>query len=95
MKASLSFDAWSESESFNTTGKVAAYGGARRPQQERDFDLSRALNQAAGWKRYSYDTDAQSAEDGQLYVAFGITAVWETKLTYYFDNLLVEIESRQ
>jgi hypothetical protein len=95
LTVTLSFDAWSESESFNTTGKVAAYAGARKPQQEGDFDLSQALNQVTGWKRYSYSLEASSGDDGQLWVAVGITAVWETKLTYYFDNLLVEIEAGQ
>jgi hypothetical protein len=91
----LSFDAWSESESFNTTGKVATYAGARKPKQEGDFDLSQALNQTTGWKRYSYSMDVQSGDNGQLWMAVGITAVWETKLTYYFDNLLLEIEAKQ
>lgn len=90
----LSFDAWSELESFNTTAKAAVYAGARRPQQEGDFDLSQALNQATGWKRYVCGIDVQSGADGQLWVAVGITAVWETKLTYYFDNLLMEVEAR-
>lgn len=91
----LHFDAWSAAESFNTTGKVAAYAGSRKPKQEGDFDLSQALNQTAGWKRYSYSMDAQSGDNGQLWVAVGVTAVWETELTYYFDSLLLEIETRK
>jgi len=94
LTVTMSFDAWSESESFNTMGKVAAYAGPRRPNQEGDFDLSQALNQRAGWKRYSYSFDVRSSADRQLWVALGITAVWETQLTYYFDNLVMKIEAR-
>jgi hypothetical protein len=94
LTVTMSFDAWSESESFNTMGKVAAYAGPRRPNQEGDFDLSQALNQAAGWRQYGYSFVLRTGADRQLWVALGITAVWETQLTYYFDNLVLKIEAR-
>jgi len=94
LMVTMSFDAWSQSESFNTMGKVAAYAGPRGPNHEGDFDLSQALNQAAGWRQYSYGFNVRSGADRQLWVALGITAVWETQLTYHLDNLVLKIEAR-
>jgi len=48
-------------------------------------------NQAAGWKTYEYAFHVQSDSEGQVWVALGISAVWETEMTYYVDNVRVEI----
>jgi hypothetical protein len=87
----LAFDLWSESESFNTLAKVAAYVGPQPPAVEEDFDVSEPANQVAGWKTYTYEFDARSGPEGQVWVALGISAVWETEMTYYVDNLRVEV----
>jgi len=87
----LTFDLWSESESFNTLAMVAAYSGPHPPADESDFDLSQTANQAAGWKTYTYDFEVRSSPEGQVWVALGISAVWETEMTYYVDNVRVDI----
>lgn len=84
-------DVWSESASDNTLAKLAFYAGNRRPQSEADFDTTQSANQAAGWKTYTSVQQATSGADGRLWVAFGISAVWEAEMTYYFDNVTITI----
>jgi hypothetical protein len=86
----LSLDFWSASESFNTIAKVALYTGAEAPTAEEDFDTSRAANQAEGWKTYNLQAEVAPDTDGEIWVAFGISAVWETEMTYFIDNVQVE-----
>ncbi len=88
----LSFSLWSESESFNTLAKVAAYAGGKAPDVEEDFDVNMAANEVAGWETYAYVMDATATSNGKIRVAFGISAVWETEMTYYIDDVSVEIE---
>ncbi|MBC7258964.1 MAG: hypothetical protein H5T65_06925 [Chloroflexi bacterium] len=91
LQVRLAFDLWSDSESFNTLAKVCAYAGPRPPAAEEDFDVSQAANRVQGWKRYEYAFNFRSGADGQAWVAFGISAVWETTMTYYVDNVRVDI----
>lgn len=72
---SLSFAFWSETESFNTLAKVAAYAGARGPEGEEDFDLEQPANQVDGWKRYTYRFNVRSDDKGQMWVALGISVI--------------------
>ncbi|MFW6135646.1 MAG: hypothetical protein ACOC7N_02360 [Chloroflexota bacterium] len=90
----LAFDFWSASESFNTLAYVAAYAGDSPPTGEADFDLGQPANLAEGWKAYTYSFDVESADSGEVWVAFGISVVWETEVTYYVDNVRVEITPR-
>jgi hypothetical protein len=87
----LSFLLWSESESFNTLAMAAAYAGAHRPEREADFDVEQAANQAAGWKAYTYRFTTRSDAAGTLWMAFGISVVWETEVAYYIDDVSVQI----
>ncbi|MBC7334652.1 MAG: VCBS repeat-containing protein [Clostridia bacterium] len=91
LRVRLTFDLWSESESFNTLAYVAAYAGPRPPTVEEDFDLSQTANQVTGWKTYTYDLRLLANPEGPVWVALGISAVWETEMTYYVDNVHVEI----
>ncbi len=93
VEAEIQFDLWSESASDNTIGKVAFYTGAARPQGEADFDTSQAANQTAGWKTYTLVQQTQTGADGRFWVAFGISAVWETEMTYYVDNVSITIRA--
>jgi hypothetical protein len=88
----LSFDLWSESESFNQIAKVAAYVGADPPSVEADFDTTQAANLAAGWVRYEYEALVTAGPDGLVRVAMGISAVFETVMTYYVDDVHVVVE---
>ncbi len=87
VSVSFSFQLWSETESFNTLAKVAAYAGAAAPDLEEHFDTDRAANRAAGWETYAYEFTVDGGSDGTVWVAFGISAVWETEMTYYVDDV--------
>jgi hypothetical protein len=78
--------------SFNTLGKAAAQAGPRQPAEEEDFDRSQPADQAAGWKRYEYEVNTRSDNEGWLWVAVGISMVWKTKVTYVIDDLRIEIK---
>jgi len=88
-RVTVLLDLWSESESFNTIAKVAFYAGPAEPAAETDFDTTRAANQSAGWRIYTFTGDVTAGEDRTVWVAFGISAAWETEMTYYIDNVLV------
>jgi hypothetical protein len=90
--ARITLDLWSPSESFNTLAKVAAYTGPRQPMEEGDLNTSQPADQAAGWKRYEYQMNTRSDGQGRLWVAFGISVVWETKVTYFIDDVRIEIK---
>jgi hypothetical protein len=91
----LSFELWSASESFNTLANVAAYAGAQPPAAEEDFDLSQVANVAEGWVTYDYTFDVRGSAEGQAWVALGISAVWETQMTYYIDNVRVDVATAE
>lgn len=88
----LSFDLWSESESFNIIIHPAAFAGPNPPQVEEDFDTSQDGNLVAGWRTYDYSFETSASETGEVWVAFGISVVWETEVLYYIDNVQVNIE---
>ncbi len=91
VRVTLALDLWSETESFNTLAKVAVYAGSSAPSEEGDFDASQPANLAAGWRTYEYVFDTKSSSEGTVWVALGISAVWETEMTYYVDNVAGEI----
>jgi hypothetical protein len=91
LRLRLTFDLWSESESFNTLAMVAAAADSRPPVAEGDFDVSQPANQVTGWKTYAYTFEVRSGPEGQVWVAFGISAVWETPMTYFVDDVRVEV----
>jgi hypothetical protein len=88
----LTFDFWSPSESFNTIAKVSSYAGHRPPSKESHFDTTEPANQVAGFQEYNYSLHTiRRIPLSKLYVAFGISAVWETEMTYFIDNVHIEV----
>ncbi len=85
----VSFQLWSSSESFNTLANVVAYIGTKNATSEGDFQVIGVANQAAGWKSYSYSVEVETGASGNVNVALGISAVWETHMTYYIDDIVV------
>lgn len=89
----LTFDLWSTSESFNRLANVAAYAGLYPPEVETDFDTSQPANLAEGWQRYFYNFPVRSDAQGRLWVAVGISVVWETEVTYFIDGMQLAVDS--
>jgi len=89
----LGFQLWSQSQSMaNTLINVAAYAGPQPPEVEQDFNTERPGNRVEGWDEYNYRFSAQSSPAGQVWIAFGISVVWETQVFYYIDDVSVEID---
>ncbi len=92
---------FSESESFNTIAHVVLSVSDHEPTGEDSFPtpgtdpeapaLREPLNQAAGWVEYRVEGTVADSDDGVVHVAFGISAVWETEMTYHADDVVVTL----
>ncbi len=87
----VSFEFFSEQESFNVIASVCAYAGISTPEVEADFAILGQANEVAGWKNYIYETTLQADYSGEIWVAVGITVRWETEMTYNIDDVTVTI----
>jgi hypothetical protein len=85
----VSFQLWSNNESFNTIANAVANIGIKKAATEGDFHFIGAANQASGWKNYSYSAEVETGASGNVNVALGISAVWETQMTYYIDEVVI------
>lgn len=106
-RANVSAWAYSEAESFNTIAHLVMRLGHQAPQAEEDFPppgenstgkanataggLREALDQQAGWKRYRFTWTVPASQARTLYMAVGISAVWETEMTYHVDDLSIHL----
>lgn len=102
--------AWSASESFNTLAYLVMYAGPTRPTAEGSFPepganstgagvtrtggLREVLNQAEGWRDYAFTWETPELEAGSVSIAVGISAVWETEMTYFVDDVAVTATAR-
>ena len=84
----VSFYLWSEFISI-TKWPVVAYIGLSNPERERDFNIIGGTDEAAGWKRYAYETKITTDSTGIVWVAFGFGATWEAPRTYFLDFVQV------
>ncbi|MGB9842576.1 MAG: hypothetical protein ACPLKZ_07695 [Candidatus Bathyarchaeales archaeon] len=91
LRVSVSFWLYSEQESFNTIAAVVAYAGTTKPTVEEDFAVVGTANEAAGWKKYVYTSTLNTDSSGEVWVAFGISVRWETYMTYYIDDVKIEV----
>jgi hypothetical protein len=87
----LSFQFWSESESFNTLGVVVGYAGSQNPEVEDDFVILGSANEAEGWKAYNLTQQIQTDASGDVHVALGFSVRWEAHLTYFVDDVKITI----
>ncbi len=86
---SVSFEFYSEQESFNIIAGVCAYVGISNPKLEEDFVVLGPANEVAGWKRYTHEKTLDAGSDGEAWVALGITVRWETEMTYNIDDVKI------
>ena len=87
----VSFQFWSETESFNELAVVVGYIGNETAEVEEDFQVIGAANQAEGWKTYSLSSEVHTGSSGDVHVALGISVRWETQMTYFIDNVDIAI----
>lgn len=91
INVNISFDFYSERESFNTVAAICAYAGIRNPEAEESFSVVGPANEVAGWKRYSLTASIDTGSSEEIWVALGISVRWETYMTYYVDAVEVEV----
>jgi hypothetical protein len=85
----LTFELWSPSESFNTLANFVGYVGTKNSTAEGNFQTLGSANLVEGWRTYTLNAPVQTGSSGEVYVAVGISAVWETVMTYYIDDVAV------
>jgi len=87
----VSFEFYSEQESFSVIAGVCAYVGVFDPEVEDDFVVLGVANEVAGWKEYTHTATLQIGSSNEVWVAIGITVRWETEMTYKIDSVKVTI----
>ncbi len=108
--ATVRVQAWSQSESFNQITDLVLSLSTRPPTDEESFPRSQdgqpgesedgkvagirePLHQTEGWQTYGFNwTTPEGVE--QLYVAVGISVVWETEVHHFIDDLSVDLQPR-
>ena len=91
IQVEVSFEFYSETESFNVIADVVGFAGTSNPEVEADFaDLGQA-NGVAGWKRYTHTANVNTGSSEEVWIAVGITALWETEMTYNLDDIEVTV----
>lgn len=88
--AEVSFEFYSQQESFNVIAAICAYVGTSNPEDEGDFVVLGHANEVEGWKRYNYNATLQT-DHPEIWIAIGITVRWETEMTYNIDDVKVTI----
>ncbi len=91
VEVKVSFELYSEQESFNVIAGVCAYAGISKAEAEANFTVIGNANDVAGWKRYTHTTTLHTDSSGEAWVAVGITVRWETEMTYNIDDIEVSI----
>ena len=91
IQVEVSFDFYSESESFNVIADVVGFAGSSNPEVEADFAVLGQANEVSGWKRYTHTATVNTGASGEVWVAVGISVRWETEMTYNLDDVKVTI----
>jgi hypothetical protein len=91
IQVKVSFDFYSESESFNVIAGVVGFAGTSNPEVEADFTVLGQANEVSGWKRYTHTATLKTGSSGEVWVAVGISVLWETEMSYNLDDVKVTI----
>ncbi len=91
IQVKVSFEVYSESESFNVIAAVVGFAGTSDPEVEADFTVLGQANEVSGWKRYTHTVTLKTDSSGEVWVALGISVRWETEMTYNLDDVEVTI----
>ncbi len=89
IQVEISFEFYSETESFNVIADVVGFAGTINPEVEADFTVLGQANEVAGWKRYSHTATMNTGSSEEVWVAVGITVRWETEMTYNLDDVKI------
>lgn len=101
---------WSESESFNHIRDAVMRLGPDPPSTEEDFPppgmnstefgripfggLREPLWLADGWREYTFEWRTRELDTETVHLALGTSVVWESDVTHYLDDIVVERSPR-
>jgi hypothetical protein len=88
----LSFWFYSAQKSDAAIAVVCAYTNVANPEAETDFTVLGPANEIAGWKEYAVIANLYTGSNDRLWVALGISVRWETPMTYYIDDIKIQIQ---
>ncbi len=88
----MSFWFYSAEKSDGEIAVVCSYANIANPETETDFTILGSANQIAGWKEYATTTSLYTGSSDKFWVALGISVVWETPMTYYVDDINIQIQ---
>jgi hypothetical protein len=91
IQVEVSFEFYSETESFNVIAAVIGFAGTSNPEVEADFTVLGQANEVAGWKRYSHTATLETGSSEEVWVAVGISVRWETEMAYNLDGVEITI----
>ena len=91
IQVKVSFDFYSESESFNVIAGVVGFAGISNPKAEANFTVLGQANEVSGWKRYIHTATLKTGSSGEVWVAVGISVRWETEMSYNSDDVKITI----
>jgi len=91
IQVKVSFEFYSESESFNVIADVVGFAGTSNPEVEEDFTVLGQANEVSGWKRYNHTATLKTTASEEVWVAVGISVRWETEMTYNLDDVKITI----
>ncbi|NHJ31635.1 MAG: hypothetical protein FK732_02120 [Asgard group archaeon] len=93
-RVTISFQFYCGGESFNIITQVVGYCNTTNPEVEADLieGLLGSGEQAPEWKEYSRTMTVRTDTDGILWIAVGMSVVWETEVSHFIDDLLVKVK---
>jgi hypothetical protein len=102
---------WANAESFNTLRHLVVAVGPAEPTEEGDFPqpntnstgtpdlpaggLREPLDRESGWGTYEFEWTTGELSTDELYLAAGVSVVWETDRTDYLDEVSLELVPRE
>jgi hypothetical protein len=92
-RVTIKFQFYCGMDSFNTITQVVGYCNTTNPEVEADLieGLLGSGEQAPAWKEYSRTTKVTTKSDGIIWVAVGMSVVWESFITHFIDDLQIKI----
>jgi hypothetical protein len=88
----VSFWFYSAQQSDAVIADVCAYANVANPEVEADFTVLGPANEVAGWKEYALMANLYTGSSDRLWIAVGISVRWETHMTYYIDDIEIQIQ---
>ncbi len=93
-RVTISFQFYCGAESFNIITQVVGYCNTTNPEVEADLieGLLGSGEQALEWKEYNRTLIVRTDTDGILWIAVGMSVVWETEISHFIDDLLIKVK---